>query len=112
MQIFEATNKRDAQMLLIVAMFYIIGSVMFLVPSVPYLFDFDTTDDKNKIHTFLAAIYICGSVCFTVGGIINFCRSRTFEELEETLGISDDPEKARREYEPPFPSDESTEKTA
>ncbi len=90
LQIFDATTKRDAQYMLMTAMFYVVGSVMFLVTSIPYLFSFDSTSDETKIDAFLAGIYIGGSICFTVGGIINYhryagLRKRVEGQLNESL---------------------------
>ena len=101
LQIFEATTKQDAQYLLLTAMSYIIGSVAFLIPSIPYLFSFETESDEEKIDTFLAAIYIAGSVCFTVGGCINFYRSEALVDLEEEMGFSKGEEKSEEEEEIP-----------
>ncbi|CAB9501080.1 expressed unknown protein [Seminavis robusta] len=101
LQIFEAKTKRDAQYLLLIAMSYIIGSVMFLIPSVPYLFEFDTISDEDEIYTFLAAIYIVGSLMFTVGGAINFHRSKAFQELQKRLGVENDAEENEGQDETP-----------
>lgn len=96
LQIFETKTKIDAQCMLLTAMFYVEGSVMFLVASIPYLFTFDDEADERKVDTFLGGIFIGGSLCFTVGGAINFHRMRMARKkhkadlLQESLLGMDD----------------------
>jgi hypothetical protein len=80
-QIFEshdgaAASLTTALLANLTAAFYLIGSTMFGVASVPYLFDFEDTTDANLIYTFLGWNYILGSVAFTIGGTMNYLRAR------------------------------------
>ena len=63
------------------ALFYTVGSSMFLVGSIPYLFHTLSDEDIIKIDTYLGGIFIAGSICFTVGGVINFYRSKVGQKL-------------------------------
>ena len=85
LQIFEAKTKRDAQYMLITAMFYVIGSVMFLVGSIPYLYNYESSEVESKIDTFLAGVYITGSLFFAIGGVIIFHRSRVGQKLRRNV---------------------------
>ncbi|KAL9189469.1 hypothetical protein ACHAXT_009144 [Thalassiosira profunda] len=81
LQIFEAKTCRDAQCMLLMALFYVVGSCFFLVASVPYLLE----TDLEKLDFFLAGIFVAGSICFTVGGIVNFRRARILRKLLSDL---------------------------
>ena len=85
LQIFEAKSKRDAQYMLMTAMFYVIGSVMFLVGSVPYLYNYQSSEVESKVDTFLASVYITGSLFFAIGGVVNFHRSRVGQKLRREI---------------------------
>ena len=76
LQIFETDSKSDAQTMLLTAMSYVIGSVLFLVPSQLYLFSFDALPDSMKVTAFAAKTYVSGSVFFFIGGAINYNRYR------------------------------------
>lgn len=82
LQIFETQSKRDAQYMLMTAMSYVIGSTLFLVVSIPYLFTFDTTSDERKIDAFATGMYVTGSIFFSIGGVINFHRPRKGHEKQ------------------------------
>jgi len=109
MQIFETPTKRDAQCMLLMTMSYIVGSVMFLVPSILYLYllVFDSISAREDIYTFSACVYIAGSVCFTVGGIINFYRSSALRDVGKTLGMKEVQESLQMNEE----NDEANEET-
>ena len=83
LQIFETKTKRDSQYMLLVAMSYVIGSTCFLIVSIPYLYKLDSAKDEYKIDAFLAGIYVAGSICFTIGGIINFHRMIQGHKMHE-----------------------------
>lgn len=93
MQIFQAPSARAARYLLLTAVCYIIGSTMFVVASVPYLFPFESAKDEELIFRWLAQQYIVGSLFFLLGGLINgfrahhivkkhSCRSNSQAKLE------------------------------
>ena len=89
-QIFESHDGAAASLLTallanLTAASYLIGSTMFGVASVPYLFDFAETADANLIYTFLGWNYILGSVAFTIGGTINYVRARIL--LQDQISI-------------------------
>ena len=99
-QIFESHDRAAASLLTallanLTAAFYLIGSTMFGVASVPYLFDFEATADANLIFTFLGWNYIVGSIAFTVGGTMNYMRARIV--LREQLALYEARAKAQEE---------------
>ena len=79
LQIFDAPNRLDSQYMLITAMSYIIGSVFFLIPSIPYLRIYTSLEAEDAVYKFCAEMYIVGSCFFTIGGIVNFRRYRKIE---------------------------------
>jgi hypothetical protein len=60
------------------AISFIIGSVLFTVASVPYLWDFEADSDRTKMYAFLAWQYLIGSTLFLLGGIFNYWRAYDF----------------------------------
>ena len=74
-QIVQAPDIRMLQLLNLTALSFVVGSVLFAVASVPYLFTFQNVDDERTVDTFLAAQFVVGSALFLVGGIFNYRRA-------------------------------------
>jgi hypothetical protein len=88
MQIFQAKSLWTARYLNLTAVCYVIGSTMFMVASVPYLFTFESSEDQVMIDKFLAVQYIVGSVFFAIGGIINYIRAYlAVQDDDKTLAL-------------------------
>ena len=73
-QIVRAPDIRVLQLLNLTALSFVVGSALFAVASVPYLFTFQNADDERTVDTFLAAQFVVGSVLFLVGGFFNYRR--------------------------------------
>lgn len=86
MQIFQAPSARAAQYLFLTAVCCIIGSTMFAVASVPYLFSFENAKDEELICRWLAQQYIVGSLFFLLGGLINGFRAHQDHPANKSRG--------------------------
>ena len=75
LQIVQASDMRILQLMNLTALNFGTGSVLFTVASVPYLFEFDDTQDERIVDGFLAAQFLIGSVLFLAGGIFSFRRA-------------------------------------
>ena len=82
LQIYEAETQWDSQYLLLSAMLYILGSALFLVASIPYLLNLESVEDTTAIDAFAAGVYLFGSLCFFVGGALNFRRNKLVQKDE------------------------------
>ena len=74
LQIVLAPNIRVRQLLNLTALAFVVGSALFVVASVPYLFKFKSSTDEQTVDTFLAAQFVVGSFLFLVGGVFNYRR--------------------------------------
>ncbi|MDQ7728527.1 YrhK family protein [Halomonas sp. SpR8] len=74
-QITQAGNIVVLQLLNAVAISFIIGSILFLVFSIPYLWPSYQTPLAHTLHTYLGAQFIFASMLFLAGGIVNFYRA-------------------------------------
>jgi hypothetical protein len=52
-----------------------VGSVLFAVASVPYLWDVSNPSLQVTLYTFLAWQYLIGSLLFFAGGVFNYWRA-------------------------------------
>ncbi|MAX69406.1 MAG: hypothetical protein CMP60_06970 [Flavobacteriales bacterium] len=75
LQIVRAPNIRVLQLLNLTALAFVVGSALFVVASVPYLFKFQSSTDEQTVDTFLAAQFVVGSFLFLVGGVFNYRRA-------------------------------------
>ncbi len=78
LQIVNARTLILLQLMNLTAITFVVGSVLFAVASVPYLWTFDSTDDTRTFDGFLAAQYLVSSILFLMGGLFNYWRSRFF----------------------------------
>ncbi|WP_189573910.1 YrhK family protein [Marinobacter zhanjiangensis] len=74
-QITEAGTLIGLQLLNAVAICFVIGSILFLVPSIPYLWSVDQSNLTQKLFIYLAGQFIFASVLFLAGGVANFYRA-------------------------------------
>ncbi|MCT8970478.1 YrhK family protein [Microbaculum marinisediminis] len=75
LQIVEAESLVTMQLMNLTAVTYVIGSVLFAVASVPYLWRFAASADETRTLTFLAAQFVIGSALFLLGGLFNYRRA-------------------------------------
>ncbi|SFR47561.1 YrhK-like protein [Marinobacter daqiaonensis] len=74
-QITEAGTMICLQLLNAVAICFIIGSILFLIPSIPYLWRSGHLNLPQILFTYLAGQFIFASVLFLTGGLVNFYRA-------------------------------------
>lgn len=75
-QIVEAHSMLILQLMNLTAITFVVGSVLFLVASVPYLWHVENTADRTTLYAFLAWQYLIGSILFLLGAIFNYWRVR------------------------------------
>lgn len=74
-QVTEAGTLTGMQLLNTVAICFVMGSVLFLIPSIPYVWPPGQPRLPQKVLTYLAGQFIFASVLFLVGGVANFYRA-------------------------------------
>lgn len=74
-QITEAGTLIGLQLLNAVAICFVLGSILFLIPSIPYLWSVGQSGLAQKLFTYLASQFIFASVLFLAGGGVNFYRA-------------------------------------
>jgi hypothetical protein len=84
LQIVKAASLVTLQLMNLTAVSFVVGSVLFAVASVPYLWSVDQ-GDRNVLYEFLAWQYLIGSGLFLLGGIFNYWRA--YAHVRETIGI-------------------------
>jgi hypothetical protein len=75
LQIVQARSLVTLQLMNLTAVSFVVGSVLFTVASVPYLWDLHSADDRQMLYSFLAWQYLVGSMLFLLGGIFNYRRA-------------------------------------
>jgi hypothetical protein len=75
LQIVQAPDLHTLQLMNLTALTFVAGSVLFTIASVPYLFEFDDTQDERIVDAYLAAQFVVGSALFLAGGIFNYWRA-------------------------------------
>jgi predicted membrane channel-forming protein YqfA (hemolysin III family) len=73
-EIAKASSLVKLQLLNITAIAFALGSTLFLVASIPYLWQPIEMQEEWLLFTYVAWEYIVGSILFFVGGIINYYR--------------------------------------
>lgn len=94
-QITEAGTLIGLQLLNAVAICFVIGSILFLVPSIPYLWSVDQSNITQKLFTYLAGQFIFASVLFLGGGVANFYRAYRIHHHRVPNGGADASGKSR-----------------
>ncbi|MFW5818366.1 MAG: YrhK family protein [Desulfovermiculus sp.] len=82
LQIVHSRSLLTLQLMNLTAVTFVVGSVLFTVASVPYLWHFESALDHRILNAFLAWQYLVGSVLFFVGGIFNYWRAYVFIRQE------------------------------
>jgi hypothetical protein len=75
LQIVLARSKLTLQLMNLTAVSFVVGSVLFAVASVPYLWPAEPEPFRTTLHAFLAWQYLIGSLLFFLGGVFNYWRS-------------------------------------
>lgn len=75
LQIVQAPSLLSMQMTNLTAVTFVVGSVLFAVASIPYLWTFDDSANKMRLFSFLAWQYLTGSLLFFLGGVFNYYRA-------------------------------------
>ena len=74
LQIVKAESLTTLQLMNLTAVSFVVGSVLFTVASVPYLWSV-APEDREILYGFLAWQYLIGSSLFLLGGIFNYWRA-------------------------------------
>ena len=82
---FAARDTAQLQMMNLTALSFVVGSVLFAVASVPYLWGEDDPADARLLYGFLAWQYLIGSLLFLFGGAINY--RRTYLLMRDALRV-------------------------
>lgn len=77
LQITKAHDIDTLQLMNLTAVSYVVGSVLFTVASIPYLWKLASPVDREIINAFLASQYLIGSALFLAGGLFNYRRAYT-----------------------------------
>ena len=75
LQIVQSRSMVTLQLMNLTAVSFVVGSVLFTVASVPYLWDVKTPSDRMTLYAFLAWQYLIGSALFFLGGVFNYWRA-------------------------------------
>jgi hypothetical protein len=75
LQIVQQETMATMQLMNLTAVTYVIGSVLFAVASVPYLWHLDSAHDSRVLLSYLAAQFVLGSTLFLLGGLFNYSRA-------------------------------------
>ncbi|MFO7803011.1 MAG: YrhK family protein [Desulfovermiculus sp.] len=82
LQIVHSRSLLTLQLMNLTAVAFVVGSVLFTVASVPFLWHFRSHLDQLVMNAFLAWQYLVGSVLFFMGGIFNYWRAYVFIRQE------------------------------
>jgi hypothetical protein len=74
LQIVRAESLTTLQFMNLTAVSFVVGSVLFTVASVPYLWSV-APEDREILYGFLAWQYLIGSILFLLGGFFNYWRA-------------------------------------
>ncbi len=75
LQIIQAENLVAMQLMNLTAVTFVVGSVLFTVASVPYLWEVKNPTTQTTLYTYLAWQYLIGSTLFFAGGVFNYWRA-------------------------------------
>ncbi len=75
LQIVRSRTLVTLQLMNLTAVAFVVGSVLFTVASIPYLWHVETAADRTVINAFLAWQYLIGSILFFLGGVFNYWRA-------------------------------------
>lgn len=75
LQIIFATTLKTLQLLNLTAISFIVGSTLFCVASIPFLWELSSDADRILLDAYLAWLFLVGSVLFLAGGLFNYWRA-------------------------------------
>lgn len=75
LQVFQAASKPTQQLMNLTAVSFVVGSVLFTVASIPYLWPTEPEPYRSTLYAFLAWQYLIGSLLFFLGGVFNYWRA-------------------------------------
>lgn len=75
LHILQAKTLMLLQLMNLTAVSFVVGSVLFTVASIPYLWKIQSAEDQVMLFAYLAWQYLVGSVLFFVGGLFNYYRA-------------------------------------
>lgn len=84
LQIVQADDLVTLQLMNLTALTFVVGSVLFAVASIPYLWSFASEADSRTLDGFLAWQYLVGSGLFFAGGLINY--RRAYRVMAQAIG--------------------------
>jgi hypothetical protein len=84
LQIVKSSSIYILQLMNLTAITFIVGSVLFTVASVPYLWSVAAKSDRITLYSFLAWQYLVGSMLFLLGGMFNYWRAYRVMDNEIT----------------------------
>lgn len=90
LQIVQQTSLLLLQLMNLTAVAFVVGSVLFVVASIPYLWQFHNAMDRLSVFTYLAWQYLVGSFLFLLGGVFNYYRAYLLMR-NRRAGLEDDP---------------------
>ena len=83
LQIVRSRTLITLQLINLTAVSFVVGSVLFTVASIPYLWHLDAQADRTVVNAFIAWQYLVGSILFFAGGVFNYWRAYVL--LKEAL---------------------------
>jgi hypothetical protein len=75
LQIIQANAPLLLQLQNATAIAYSLGSLLFLVASIPYVWQAIAPSDQSEVFSYVAWQYITGSCLFCLGGVFNYYRA-------------------------------------
>ncbi|WP_426415281.1 hypothetical protein [Aestuariirhabdus sp. LZHN29] len=75
LQIVQSKSLITLQLINLTAISFVVGSVLFTVASVPYLWEVKSPSDRTTLYAFLAWQYLIGSLLLFAGGLFNYWRA-------------------------------------
>ncbi|GEA49631.1 hypothetical protein VIN01S_04350 [Vibrio inusitatus NBRC 102082] len=86
--IIRAESVQLLQLMNLTSITFIVGSVLYAIASVPYLWAFESRVDHLLILNFLAWQYMIGSLFFLLGGVFNYWRAYLLVERKiKNIGV-------------------------
>ncbi len=92
-EIAKAKSLVKLQLLNITAIAFALGSTLFLVASIPYLWQPIDMQEQSLLFTYVGWEYIVGSILFFLGGVVNYYRLYSPDRSNQlTIDLSSEPE--------------------
>ncbi|WP_420564550.1 YrhK family protein [Thalassobaculum sp.] len=75
LEIIFADTLKTLQLLNLTAISFIVGSTLFCVASIPFLWELSSDADRRLLGAYLAWLFLVGSGLFLAGGLFNYWRA-------------------------------------